>query len=215
MARTARAVRLSGLIVVALLVVGCATTPTRGGAARSSLKILVMPREGSADIELMVTRELGVMISMLKDAGLTPVVGSPSGNPFRGRTGTVNSDLKLAEVRVADYAGFLMPCMAVEPLAPIPPEAVRIVTEAAAAGKPIAAQRNSMYVLSKAGLLKGRKYAFLAPVFTEGIYVGTGVVQDGNIITSAMSPKYESSAFPSGTEELTRMLIQSLPGSAR
>jgi len=183
------------------------------GCAASSRKVLVMPREGSEDIELMVTKELGVMIRMLKDAGFDAVVASNSGKPFVGRTLTVNSDLKYADVHVDDYAGFLMPCMAAGEQAPIPDEAVRIVTGAAAAEKPIAAQRGSLFILSRAGLLKGRKYAYVVAMFPEGIYSGSGVVQDGNIMTSAICP---FTAFPGdGTAELTRMLIKSLSASAR
>jgi transcriptional regulator GlxA family with amidase domain len=91
------------------------------------------------------------------------------------------------------------------------PGLVKLVTDAAAAGKPIAAQRSSLYILSKAGLLKGRKYASIQKDFPEGIYAGDGVVQDGNIITSAFCPHgARDHRRIDGTAQLTETLIKVL-----
>jgi hypothetical protein len=48
--------------------------------AESKAKVLLIPREGySADIELMLTKEIDVMTSMLNEAGFDVVVATTSG----------------------------------------------------------------------------------------------------------------------------------------
>lgn len=189
-----------------LLLLGCAApTPTP--------TVLVIPREGSLVSEVNLTNELVVMISMLQEAGFQVVVASASGQPFVGRTTTVETDLKLADVKVADYVGFVLPCMAQGIPGPVPPEAVEIVREAVAQGKPVAAQDGSVVILHEAGVLEGKKYAYRYKDarISEGIYSGSGVVQDGNIITSGMCPeRARESTTPDGTPELTQKLIDSL-----
>jgi putative intracellular protease/amidase len=177
----------------------------------TSHKVLLMPREGSADIELMVTKELMVMIKMLKEAGYEPVVATEHRESFVSEKGTVKATLALAKVRVPDYAAVVMACMAAGEPGPVPEAAVKIVTDAAAAGKPIAAQAGSLFILSRAGLLKGRKYAYNYEHFSEGTYGGAGVVQDGLIITSGLCPyAARPSGKPDGTAELMQRLIETL-----
>jgi putative intracellular protease/amidase len=189
-------------------------------------KVLLIPREGdSGDIELMLTKEVGVMVVILEKAGFEVVVATASGAPIAARTTTLRPDLKLADVKVADYGGFILACMAVGlfPGPPQPAEAIAIVEKAVAQGKPVAAQLGAIYVLAEAGVLKGKRYAFLEdPLattsshgedtrFTGAIYSGYGVVQDGNIITSGVCPMIEIIAgLPAGTEKLTNALVAEL-----
>ena len=123
------------------------------------------------------------------------------------------------DIEVADYAGFILPCMGVGDslYTPVAPEAVSMVKKAAADGKPVAAQRGAVLILANAGVLEGKKYAFktdllyLSKDFKVGVYSGTGVVRDGNIITSGVCPvaaKYYG--LNEGTEELTRALIAAI-----
>ena len=188
-------------------------------------KVLLIPREGnSVPIELMLTKEVGVMVAMLEKAGFEVVVATASGAPVVARTTTLRPDLKLADVKVADYAGFILACKAVGlfPGPPQPAEAVAIVKQAAAQEKPIAAQLGAISVLAEAGVLKGKRYAFVEdPLkatkihgkdtrFTGAIYSGYGVVQDGNIITSGSCPAMAEYGFPDGTVKLTKALIAEL-----
>ena len=174
-------------------------------------KVLAIVAEAGRDMDLMLTNELGVMISMLEEAGFEVVVASSSGRPVVGDTTTVESDLKLADMKVADYVGFILPCMDAFSYAAMPPEAEEIVREAVAEGKPVAAQCDSVVFLDRAGALIGKKYAFEHDRFSEGIYSGTGVVQDGNIITSGTCPYMaRMKGLPDGTAELTQKLIDSL-----
>jgi len=197
-------------------------------------KVLMIPREGfSQDIDLMLSKEVGVMTSMLKDAGFEVVVATRSGQPIIGSTSTLKPDKRLDQVDLNDYIGVVLPCMAVGgiPGPPIAPETIAIVQQAVALGKPVTAQMGSVVILAHAGVLKDKKYTYPAdptkpspgipvtdPKFTDAIYGGKGVIQDGVIITSGICPNIEKVAkqqgwgegFIDGTPELTRMLITSL-----
>jgi putative intracellular protease/amidase len=74
----------------------------------------------------------------------------------------------------------------------VSPEAIALVKAAIAAGKPVAAQTGALWTLAKAGLLKGRKYAYAmeekSSYFSGAAFAGTGVVSDGPIITSGICP---------------------------
>jgi putative intracellular protease/amidase len=176
-------------------------------------KVLVVARPSIGDPSL-ITTELGVMVDMLKKAGFTPVVASSSLVTFDNGKTKVKADVRFADVVASDYVGIVMPCLANPEGGTTAPEVVKIATDAAAAGEPIAAQRSSLYILSKAGLLKGRKYAYVhAAWFPEGVYGGDGVVQDGNIITSAICPNAaQDFAKPDGTVPLMNAFIKVLKG---
>ena len=194
--------------------------------AQGISQVLLIPREGgSAYIELMLAKEVGVMTEMLQKAGFKVVVANVSGQPIEGIIRKLKPDLKLSEVRIDDYAGFILPCMAVGqfPPPPVSPLAISIVKQAVAKGKPVAAQTGSVYILAEAGVLKGKRYAYLQDRFNpqpphkrdwrfEGaIYSGPGVVQDGMIITSGICPFMEAFAgLRDCTPELTRAFIAKL-----
>ncbi len=189
-------------------VVASLLAPARGMA--NEAKVLIAARDRMWNPEL-VTSELAVMVDMLKKAGFTPVVASPEGRPFDNGVTRVSSDLKFEDVVVSDYVAVVMPCMSNAEGDPIPPALIKIATDAAAAGKPIAAQRSSLYVLWKAGLLQGRKYAYAQREFPGAIYGGDGVVQDGNIITSAICPnESKHSGKTDGTVALMQAVIKVL-----
>lgn len=185
-------------------------------------KVLVLISvEISNDMELMLTKEVGVMVSMLEKAGYKTVVASPSGQPLVGGTATLKPDLKLADVKGDDYAGFILPCLSPGTAAgfgPKPPEAIELVKKAVAQGKPVAAQLSAVDVLSKAGVLKGKQISMISQYvqyFPDAIPQGTAVVQDGNIITSAICPNAAKiGGVPDETAEFTQKFIDAL-ASAR
>ncbi|MBN1836436.1 MAG: DJ-1/PfpI family protein [Spirochaetales bacterium] len=168
-------------------------------------------RPGSADAELMLTKEVGVMMGMLEEAGLRVVVATPFGTPIKSASAVLESDLLLEDVEVSRYAGFLLPCMAAGAPGVIEKRAVEMVKEAVAQGKPVAAQYGSVFTLARAGLLEGRAYAYEYSTFPEGTCGGTGVVQDGLVITSGTCPhKAREKGRPDGTPELTRLFIEAV-----
>ena len=170
----------------------------------------------SYDLELMLTKEVGVMKEILEQSGFEVAVASVSGEPIVAGSTSLKPDLKLDEVSIADYAGFILPCMADS--GSLAPEAVTMVKKAAAEGKPVAAQFGSVMILARAGVLMGKKYAYYTevdvnklPEFKGGVYSGTGVIQDGNIITSAICPFWaREKELQDGNEELTRALIEAI-----
>ena len=183
-------------------------------------KVLLILRHGSYALEYMLTNEVAVMTSMLEDAGFEVVVATVSGQPLITPSITVEPDMTLADVDVDEYAGVMIACMAAGipggdnpyyPAAAPSRGAVEIVTEAVAAGKPVAAQYGSVAILSGAGVLGGKNYAYEHDEFPEGHFMGHGVIQDGNIITSGTCPMMkELTGREDGTPELTLKLIQSL-----
>ena len=184
-------------------------------------KVLLNLRQGTTenmDLENILSNEVGVMIRLLKGKGYEVVVATTSGQPV-GVLHPLQPDLKLADVKVIDYAGIIMPCMG---SGAVDSEAVEIVKQAVAMGKPLAAQSGAIRTLAEAGVLKGRNYAFpydplnlhLQPrdaKFEGAIYKKDIIVKDGKIITSCCSPSTESAWFSQdATVELTRALIDEL-----
>jgi protease I len=179
-------------------------------------KVLLFIRHGDSEaIESMLQQEVDVMISMLKEAGFKVIVATGSGEPIKdgsGQTTLLKPDLKLADVRVNDYVGIIMPCMA-KGKRPDDPEEISLVKEAVAQGKPVAAQHSAIFILAHAGVLEGKKYTFPNNIFRGrgAIYSGKGVVRDGYIITSAICPnaaRYYGEA--DGTSELTKLFIEAI-----
>jgi len=185
--------------------------------AQQKGKVLIILREGeSQNLEMLLKNEVTVMRDKIEQAGFETVVASVSGEPFAAEKTTITPDLKLDDVNVDDYAGVMVPCLAVD--SPPAPEAIAIIKKAVAEGKPVAAQRGSVPTLAEAGVLTGKKYAHAAepstdesPAFKGAVFVGTGVVQDGNVITSGICPLAAVALnLEDGTEELTRRFIDSL-----
>jgi putative intracellular protease/amidase len=168
--------------------------------AANTPKVLLFMRnaETSGDLEFMLKKEVGVMMDTLTKYGYKVVVATLDGSSFTKGSTTVKADLKLSDAKVADYAGFILPCLAV-PSVPEPPEvsqdAITLVKSAIAAGKPVAAQLGSVWTLSEAGVLRGKKFAYAMQdnnsLFSGATYAGTGVVRDGLIITSGICPYME------------------------
>ena len=188
--------------------------------AQNTSKVLLFMRNAqkSGDLEYMLKKEVGVMKDTLERSGYKVVVATLDGSSFTAGSTTVKADIKLADAKIADYAGFVLPCLAV-PSYPAPPEvspdAIALVKNAVSAGKPVAAQTGSLWTLAEAGLLKGRKYAYAfeekSPYFAGATFAGTGVVRDGLIITSGICPYMAlKSNDKDGTEQLAQALVEAM-----
>lgn len=198
---------LLGLILVVLLLAGCGQTE----------KVLLVADErlqGEA-MKLFITEEVNVMVEMIEEEGYEVVVASPSGEPIVADTATLTPDMMLADANADDYVGFVFPCMG-QP--DNPPErdadALRLAREAAQQEKPIAAQVGGVITLGQAGVLDGKEYALpLAMMYLipDGIHAGTGLAQDGNIITSGTCPYMAiETGRPDQTTELAQGFIDML-----
>ncbi len=183
-----------------------------GSPSFAQNNVLLVPHEGLYyDLDLMLADEVGIMVPMLEAAGCRVTIATVSGRAIVGKTTTLQPDLKLSEVDINDYQGVLLPCMSTELPGRIPDVEVGLVKRAYSMGIPIAAQVSSVFVLGAAGILEGKRYALHAGMVPKGIYSGTGVVQDGNIITSGTCP-YMARQYGrrNGTPELTELFIKAL-----
>ena len=161
---------------------------------KSATKVLLFIKEESPQLEYMLTNEVGKMSEIIKQSGFEVTIATISGEVLKAGSITLKPDLKLSEVKIKDYAGFIFPCM-VSDLANL--EMLTFVKTVADKGKPIAAQAGSITLLAKAGILNGKKYAAVndpsvypdaGSDYKNATYSGRGVVQDGNIITSGVCP---------------------------
>jgi protease I len=188
--------------------------------AQNAPKVLLFMRNAqkSGDLEYMLKKEVGVMKAALEKSGYKVIVATLDGSSFTAGSTTVKADIKLADAKVAEYAGFILPCLAV-PSYPAPPEvspdAIALVKNAVSAGKPVAAQTGSLWTLAEAGLLKGKKYAYAmeekSPYFAGATFAGTGVVRDGLIITSGICPYMAlKTNDKDGTEQVALALVKAM-----
>lgn len=204
--------RLVAMVAAAALASAACATLGGGKGTAGELPVLMIAPEGSQYIDIAVSDEAGRMIDMLRDAGYKVVVATESGKPLVAEARTVTPDLPTASVRAADYCGLIMPCMNTARIS-VSDAAVAIAKEMAASGKPIAAQRKSVGVLAKAGLLKGIEYSAAWTISSDGTFVPDSVVQAGSVITSAGCPasaRYDGTI--DGTVELTQRFIAALRG---
>ncbi len=186
-------------------------------------KVLMVVRDGKflGEVELMLNNEAGFMTNLLNKAGFELKIASPSGQPIVAGSKTLRPDLKLSEVKMADYEGFLIPCISL--MDGLPDSFVPLITDAIAKGKPVAAQTGGVFALAKAGVLSGKEYAGEKvpnkknyPEFQDAIYSGDGVVQDGRLITSAVCPMTaKSTGLPDGTTLLMEAFIAELRKNTR
>ena len=209
--------------VILFAVLACFLAGLSGGAlwarAGQARKVLMIVNEyKSADLELMLTKEVRVMRDLLMQSGFEVIAATVSGQPLVAGAMTFQPDLKLSDVKAADYAGFIVPCMA--PLEEDPSldrDAIPIIKDAVAEGKPVAAELGGVTILAKAGVLSGKKFAFDkdevkdVPALKDGVYAGDGVVQDGKIMTSGICPYMaKAKGLQAGTAALTKALIAEL-----
>ena len=102
--------RMIVLMLILILLGGISQAFGEGNA-----KVLMMPREGySADLDLMIKMEIGVMKILLKNAGLDVDIATSSGLPIVGPTEKITDVKWLRNIKIDDYAGVIIPCMAVE-----------------------------------------------------------------------------------------------------
>jgi putative intracellular protease/amidase len=203
------------LLTLSLLTLFMTFTSISKLHSQESSKVLLIIRDGSVELEFMLKEEVGVMKETLEAAGFKVDIATLTGEPISAGSVKLKPDLKLNDVSVMDYDGFILPCMATagDDVSPIPDEVIMLVK--GVTSKPIAAQLGSVQILAKAGLLEGKKYAsaikFDDPYFEGSVLTGTGVVKDGNIITSGVCPFMASrDEMEDGTKELSIALVKAI-----
>ena len=220
--KTGNAIKLFIFLVVLiiLLIPFHSKLAMRNEAHAAKLKVLLVPREGGHYEDYVIIEEPVVMKAMLEQAGFKVIVATISGANVEGQNYNLNTDKKLSDVNVKDYAGIIMACMAVgQSEWHARPDEISLVQEAVAHDILIAAQQGSVIILAEAGVLAGKKYSYgeyggmpyINKSFDDAIYSGTDVVQDGNIITSSYNPWFtKTKQLVHGTFDLTDRFIEAI-----
>ena len=81
-------------------------------AGADEQKIFMYVRDGSRDLDRMLVREVGVMRQMLEDAGYAVDIATPRDEVLATETLALTPTVKLTDVRIEEYAGLVLPCMA-------------------------------------------------------------------------------------------------------
>jgi len=194
------------LAMIGILMMGC--------ASKRPLVLLIV-RETSDNMTLMIEREVKPIIQKLTEAGYAVTVASESGTKLKTEKAQLEVKKKLSNIKVKDYVGVVVPCMAAGGTEKeTPQDAVRIVADAGKAGLPLAAQQSGVMILSLAGVLAGKDYAIAEEskdLISGGNYKGTGVVRDGMVVTSGTCPFIAAEyGMKDGTEELVTSFISIL-----
>ena len=205
-------------IVLGVMVVASFSLFVSPAPAQQGGKVLLIIRNAKlADpsvLEWTITKEAAVIKETLQKAGYQVDVASPTGQLWGTPPNVLKPDRKLSDVKVDDYKGFVIPCLAIDS-DELHPDLAAVIKSAVKTGKPIAAQTGGVTLLAKAGVLSGKRYAItdtMVPEFREGIYSGSGVVKDGNIITSGICPVMAKTykGMQDGTPKLLEALLAEL-----
>lgn len=164
----------------------------------SNRRILILATDGFEDAELYSPRQA------LLDAGAQVTLASPHLTPIRGciyndQTGnsdlsetTITPDCRIIEVAATQFDGLVLPGGVVNPdKLRLDTDAIALVKDFAAAGKPVAAICHGPWLLVEADVVRGRRTTAWYSIRTDlrnagATIVDEPVVVDGNIITSRM-----------------------------
>lgn len=155
----------------------------------TNAKILIVATHGFEQSELMVPRD------DLRAQGAVVHVASLDGQPIRGWNEkdwgeTVPADLRIADAKVEDYEGLVLPGGQINPdLLRVDAAAMQLIRGFIASGKTVAAICHAPWLLIEAGAVKGRKVTSFKSIRTDvenagGAWQDAPVVTDSGIITS-------------------------------
>jgi putative intracellular protease/amidase len=180
-------------------------------------KVLLFIEDNSSQLQYMLVHEVGRMSELIKQSGFEVRTATLTGDILKTDSISLKPDFKLSSVKIKDYEGFIMPCMATGD-STVTFEEINFAKNIVKEGKPVAAQLGAVWILAKAGVLNGKRFAWadeqdenvnMFPAFKGAIYSGRGVVRDGLIITSGTCPMMaKMKGYQDGTDELTRTLIE-------
>ena len=152
--------------------------------------------------------ELWYPLLRFKEAGAeVQVVGSGRSDVFRSKEGyAVKVDVNAADVKGTDFDAVVVPGGYAPDLMRVNEDMLRIVREAHAAGKVVAAICHAGWVLASAGILNGKRATCVRNIRDDIVhagatYVDAEVVVDGNVITSRTPPD-----LPAFCREIIRAL---------
>ena len=135
--------------------------------------------------------ELWYPLIRLREAGAeVTVVGPEGGHVYKSGNGyEITSDVSVADIRIQEYDGVVVPGGYAPDLMRRNPAMIAIVRDAYNQGKVVAAICHAGWMLASAGIVRGRKvtsfYSMKDDMINAGaIWRDEPVVRDGRIITS-------------------------------
>ncbi|WP_407308169.1 type 1 glutamine amidotransferase domain-containing protein [Desulfosporosinus sp. SB140] len=144
----------------------------------------------------------------MKEAGFEViVVGSGRKDTFKSKLGTLTNGVDPATVKIDDLEAVIIPGGYAPDRMRVSPHMLRIVREMFQAGKVVAAICHASWVLSSAGILKGKKVTACEMIKDDLVNAGSEflnqeVVVDGNLITSRVPDD-----VPAFSREILRQLL--------
>lgn len=151
--------------------------------------ILILATDGFEQSELFDPRQ------SLIDAGAKVTLASPAKDPIQGmkhdeKGDTITPDLLIDAVKIDEYDGLILPGGVANPdTLRMNEQAIAIIRDFVASGKPVAAICHGPWLLVEADVVSGRTLTSWPSVRTDLRNAGAEVVDqqvaiDGNIITS-------------------------------
>lgn len=152
-------------------------------------RVLIMATDGFEESELFGPLEL------LRDRGATVLLAAPSPDPIQATVHddpgkTIRPDLTVAEVRAASFDALILPGGVRNPDSlRMNAEAIALIREFAAAGKPVGAICHGPWLLIEADVVRGRRVTGWPSIRTDLRNAGANVIDeaavtDGNLVTS-------------------------------
>ena len=195
-------------------------------SALEQKRIAILATDGVEQVELVDVRKA------LDDAGaktelISPKTGSIQAFNHHDKAQQFSVDVKLADAKVADYAGLYLPGGVANPDAlRMDPKAVQFVREFMAGDKPVAAICHAPWLLIEADAVAGRTLTSWPSLKTDimnagGEWVDEPVCVDGDLITSRKPddiPLFNKRVLAEfskqlGEREVDLVLQQSFPAS--
>ena len=95
-----------------ILLCACLSANAGGGGEQQEKVLLFIRHGGSADVRFIVQENLNVMQGLLREARFEVLVATHSGETISWvDIELLKPDLRLADVRIDEFAGVVMPCM--------------------------------------------------------------------------------------------------------
>ncbi len=164
----------------------------------SNRRVLILATDGYEDVELFAPR------TALIEAGVKVTLASPNLEAIRGviynfDTGdsdpsgeTIEPDMLIGDAAVSQFDALVLPGGVVNPdKLRLEAEAIALVRDFVAAGKPVASICHGPWILIEADVVRGKRTTGWYSIRTDLRNAGSTVVDeevvvDGNIITSRM-----------------------------
>ena len=149
-------------------------------------KILIIATDGFEQSELEFPRD------QLREKGATVHVATLDGEDIKGWEGSdwgrsASADLKIADAKVGDYDGLVIPGGQINPdLLRVEEDVLNLVRDFADAGKTIAAVCHAPWVLVEAGIAKGREMTSYHSIKTDVVNAGANWVDKSVAVSNGI-----------------------------